>query len=173
MERIQAGRTGTGEGADDGRCRRRGTPLSDYAWRATGGTDDAYSGGLQRGRLMFVVSGLRQRGRCSDRYGVSDDGGETVVVGQNSHYFEPDFPISHEISVPISRARNFRLNRHITYSTTSGQRFRELHEAVNFYKTYALTVGFDVRHSTLAKARDKTGYKQRAVISPTARAKGH
>ncbi|GER52124.1 FAR1-related protein [Striga asiatica] len=65
-----------------------------------------------------------------------------------------------------------------------GQRFRELHEAVNFYKTYALNVGFDVRHSTLAKSRDHTviwkylvcsreGYKKRAVISPMAHAKGH
>ncbi|GER43344.1 FAR1-related protein [Striga asiatica] len=65
-----------------------------------------------------------------------------------------------------------------------GQRFRELHEAVNFYMTYALTVGFDVRHSILVKARDKMviwkylvcsreGYKHYAVISPTGHAKGH
>ncbi|CAA0842981.1 Unknown protein, partial [Striga hermonthica] len=62
--------------------------------------------------------------------------------------------------------------------------FRELHEAVNCYNAYALTVGFDVRHSTLVKARDKTviwkylvcsreGHKHHAVISPTIHAKGH
>ncbi|GER50182.1 FAR1-related protein [Striga asiatica] len=61
----------------------------------------------------------------------------------------------------------------------NGQWFRELREAVDFYKRYALNVGFDVRHSTLVKARDKTilwkfmvcscdGYKHCVVIDPTA-----
>ncbi|GER31943.1 FAR1-related protein [Striga asiatica] len=67
-----------------------------------------------------------------------------------------------------------------------GQRFRNLHKAVNFYKTYALSVGFDVRHSTLVKAHDKTktviwkylvcsreGYKHHDVISSTRHATGH
>ncbi|GER30173.1 Far-red impaired responsive (FAR1) family protein [Striga asiatica] len=38
----------------------------------------------------------------------------------------------------------------------NGQRFQELHEAVDFYKRYALIVGSDVRHNTLIKSRDKT-----------------
>ncbi|GER33539.1 FAR1-related protein [Striga asiatica] len=37
-----------------------------------------------------------------------------------------------------------------------GQIFHGLHEAVIFYNVYASTVGFDVRHSTLIKAIDKT-----------------
>ncbi|GER39824.1 FAR1-related protein [Striga asiatica] len=37
-----------------------------------------------------------------------------------------------------------------------GQVFRTLTEAVDFYRTYASAVGFDVRQSTLVKAMDKT-----------------
>ncbi|GER49768.1 FAR1-related protein [Striga asiatica] len=37
-----------------------------------------------------------------------------------------------------------------------GQRFKGLNEAVDFYMTYASTVGFDVRNSTLVKAIDNT-----------------
>ncbi|GER35966.1 FAR1-related protein [Striga asiatica] len=37
-----------------------------------------------------------------------------------------------------------------------GQRFQGLNKASVFYNTYASTVGFDVRHNTLVKARDKT-----------------
>ncbi|GER38557.1 FAR1-related protein [Striga asiatica] len=35
-----------------------------------------------------------------------------------------------------------------------GQKFRTLDDAIIFYKTYAYAVGFDVRQSTLIKARD-------------------
>ncbi|GER26549.1 FAR1-related protein [Striga asiatica] len=37
-----------------------------------------------------------------------------------------------------------------------GQKFDGLNEAVTFYRAYASTVGFDVRQSTLLKAKDKT-----------------
>ncbi|GER29184.1 FAR1-related protein, partial [Striga asiatica] len=37
-----------------------------------------------------------------------------------------------------------------------GQKFQSIDAAIDFYKEYACFVGFDVRHSTLIKAKDKT-----------------
>ncbi|GER36027.1 FAR1-related protein [Striga asiatica] len=93
-------------------------------------------------------------------------------------------PVTQQLLITPGGTKHWIPQCHESIKPYQGQIFRELHEAVNFYKTYALTVGFDVRHSTLAKARDKTviwkyivcsreGYKQRAVISPTTHAKGH
>ncbi|GER38393.1 FAR1-related protein, partial [Striga asiatica] len=44
-----------------------------------------------------------------------------------------------------------------------GKIFHGLNEAVVLYNTYASTVGFDVRHSTLIKAIDKTYVRERAT----------
>ncbi|GER51609.1 FAR1-related protein [Striga asiatica] len=66
-----------------------------------------------------------------------------------------------------------------------GQKFRKLDDAITFYKTYAYAVGFDVRQSTLIKARDnktilwkymvcsREGYKHNARVVQSVATDGH
>ncbi|GER43969.1 FAR1-related sequence 7 [Striga asiatica] len=94
-------------------------------------------------------------------------------------------PITHQrISITPGGTKYWIPDCDNTIKPYHGQRFRELHEAVSFYKNYARTVGFNVRNNTLVKARDKTvlwkyvvcsreGYKHHAKVGPKVQGAGH
>ncbi|CAA0828624.1 Protein FAR1-RELATED SEQUENCE 1 [Striga hermonthica] len=102
------------------------------------------------------------------------DSGESQTGTQGS----PTAPTHHQFAVTPGGTKYWIPECDESDKPYNGQRFRELHEAIDFHKRYALIVGFDVRHSTLIKSRDKTilwkymvcsreGYKHHTAINTT------
>ncbi|GER35293.1 FAR1-related sequence 7 [Striga asiatica] len=102
-----------------------------------------------------VVAGEEMTGSgCRVTTAEKDDGGYSTggrLVAGGTRRLRVENSGQFPFASPI-----FPSNFQSPYCILNDLRFKELHEAVNFYKTHALTVGFDVRHSTLVKARDKT-----------------